>query len=203
MNVNKTTALHAPMAQGRRRWMLAAGAYLILAAPVIAQAHNVGIVKPKIAIPGDLPVVRSDGARLSLRELLRGRRTLLQLMFTGCGETCPLQGALFAAVRGRFAAAVDGKNQLLSLSIDPMDDPATLSTWLRQFGAGQGWIAAVPSARGIEVMRTSLQSGADTASAHPSQVFFIDESEQLIWRTEDFPSTEIVIGIGKRNRWIS
>jgi len=189
-------------AMERRRLMLAMGACLSMALPVMAKAHGIGIVDPAIAIPTGFAVLRNDGRRMLLRDLLKQRRTIMQLMFTGCGETCPLQGALFAALQKRLASDSNGENQLLSVSINPMDDARSLATWLHRFGAGRRWIAAVPGAKAIDSIRTALQDARATIGGHSSQVYFINEAGRLIWRTEDFPSSDIVVEIAKHNRWI-
>lgn len=187
--------------QGRRHVLAAAtawaGACLAPGLPPAAWAHGIGIVRPPVGLPLDLRVLRSDGVRLPLRRLLLGRTTALQLMFTGCSETCPLQGALFAGVQEQ-AARSGNRLRLLSLSIDPMDDARSLSAWLQRFGAGTLWQAAAPSARDIDVLRTSLQAGAPAVPAHSSQVFFVDTGGRLVWRSEDLPPVELVMDIAMR-----
>jgi protein SCO1/2 len=183
---------------GRRRFLAAwAGAGLALGRCPTARAHGIGIVTPPVGLPLEVRVLRSDGVRLPLRRLLLGRTTALQLMFTGCGATCPLQGALFAAVQER-AVSSGGRLQLLSLSIDPMDDARSLSAWLQRFGAGRNWMAAVPTAADIDVLRTTLQAGAPAIPVHSSQVFFVDRGGRLVWRSEDLPPVELVVGIAAR-----
>lgn len=183
---------------GRRRFLAAwAGAGLALGRSPAARAHGIGIVTPPVGLPLEVRVLRSDGVRLPLRRLLLGRTTALQLMFTGCSETCPLQGALFAGVQER-AVLSGGRLQLLSLSIDPMDDARSLSAWLQRFGAGRNWMAAVPTAADIDVLRKALQAGAPAIPAHSSQVFFIDRGGRLVWRSEDLPPVELVVGIAAR-----
>jgi protein SCO1 len=191
--------------KGRRHVLAAAawaGACLVLGRPPAARAHGIGIVTPPVALPLDLRVLRSDGARLPLRRLLLGRTTALQLMFTGCSETCPLQGALFAGVQEQAARrggrCCGARFQLLSLSIDPMDDARSLAAWLRRFGAGRNWLAAVPAAGDIDTLRAVLQSGAPALRAHSSQVFFVDPGGRLVWRSEDLPPTELVVDIATR-----
>lgn len=187
----------------RRRFMIATGTCLTFALPRFSSAHGVGIVNPPITLPMDVTVVRDDGTNSPLRKIIQGRRTLLQLMFTGCSETCPLQGALFAEIQDSIAKAAGGDIQMLSLSIDPMDNARSLSTWLSRFAARKTWVAAVPSSEGINVIRTSLQRGGASTRNHSSQVYFIDELGRLVWRTEDFPSIEIVVAIMQRNGWIT
>lgn len=183
---------------GRRRFLVAwAGACLALGRSSVASAHGIGIVTPPVGLPLEVRVLRSDGVRLPLRRLLLGRTTALQLMFTGCSETCPLQGALFASVQ-QEAAHSGSRLQLLSLSIDPMDDARSLSAWLQRFGAGRNWMAAVPTAADIDVLRKALQAGAPAVPAHSSQVFFVDTGGRLVWRSEDLPPVELVMDIATR-----
>lgn len=200
MKIHEENEVIAP---GRRRLMVAAAACCTLALPCAGRAHGIGIVDPPVAIPAGLSVACSNGRRVRLRELLQGRQSLVQLMFTGCSETCPLQGALFAAIQARLATPASSRMLLLSLSIDPMDDARSLSNWLRGFGAGRSWIAAVPSSQDIDVIRASLQDRHAAVPNHSSQVYFIDESMRLIWRTEDLPSAEVVIAIARHRHWIA
>ena len=52
----------------------------------------------------------NDGQSTDLARLCRGRSTALQLMFTGCSATCPLQGALFAQAQSCWRARAVGCN---------------------------------------------------------------------------------------------
>lgn len=197
MTSNSTLRQGRMPPSGRRRFLGTAGACLALGMPVLARPHGLGIVDPPVDLPLGMRVLRSDGVRLPLRGLLRGRTTALQLMFTGCSETCPLQGALFAGVQER-ATVPGGRLQLLSLSIDPMDDARSLAAWLKRFGARKNWLAAVPSASDIDILRTALQAGQASTRSHSSQVFFIDRNGRLVWRSEDLPPVELVAGIAAR-----
>jgi protein SCO1/2 len=184
----------------RRRFLRATTASALGALfPVIGAAHGgVGILKAPLALPFGSTVVRSDGMRVPLQSILRGKTTALQLMFTGCSETCPLQGALFAGVQERLSSLQAKNIQLLSLSIDPMDDAKSLSSWLRRFGAKKGWVAAVPMHKDIRAVNAVLQQGTPALNNHSSQVYFIDPRGRLVWRSEDLPPVEVVIQILER-----
>jgi protein SCO1/2 len=197
MTSARTGSHVGPHTPARRRILLAAGIHLVLGWPTPARPHDIGIVTPPRALPLHTPVLLDDGRRLPLRRLLLGRTSAVQLIFTGCSASCPLQGALFAGVQQQPVVA-DGRLQLLSLSIDPMDDAASLSAWLRRFGAQGSWRAAVPAAADIDVLRTALQARAPASSTHSSQVFFVDREGRLVWRSEDFPPAELVAGIATR-----
>jgi protein SCO1 len=146
----------------RRRWLGAHAALAALAIPAVVrgqtparppspfqsppagtpQSHApFGRVYPQRQ-PPDLHLTMDDGTSTSLRALLRGRITALQLMFTGCSATCPIQGALFAEVARR---GLPRDAQLLSFSIDPLgDSPKAMREWMLRFGPNAAWRAAIP-----------------------------------------------------------
>ena len=94
-----------------------------------------------------------------LPTLLRGRVTALQLMFTGCSATCPIQGALFAQAQ-RAISTRPGDLQFVSLSIDALGDtPELLQAWLARLGAQPGWQAAVPRPADVDAIIDRLGSG--------------------------------------------
>jgi protein SCO1 len=137
----------------------------------------------------------------TLEGLLRGKTTALQLMFTGCNATCPLQGALFAQTqRGLAASGGAGLQglQLLSLSIDALgDSPAALARWLGRFGAQPGWLAAVPKVADVDAIIERLGRGGEPRPAgndpHTGQVYLINRRAELVLRTPNLPSAAQVV----------
>lgn len=137
------------------------------------------------------PVTTHQGTTTDLPSLLRGKVTALQLMFTGCSATCPIQGALFAQaqrdLKGSVAAA-----QFLSVSIDALGDtPAALASWLKKFSAAPGWIAAVPRVQDVDALVERLGSGGEKKpqgpDPHTGQVYVIDRRGELVFRTASMP----------------
>ena len=108
----------------------------------------------------DVTLTLHDGRRATLAALLSGKTTVLQLMFTGCSATCPIQGAVFVALQSRLAAA-PATVQLLSISIDALaDDANALAGWRRRFGASPRWLAGVPRIAGRAPARLRARSSA-------------------------------------------
>jgi FkbM family methyltransferase len=93
-----------------------------------------GAVKPPVPVP-DVSVVTSDGQRAQLRDLLVGRASAIQLMFTRCRSICPIEAAAFARVQERLANGQSDGIMLLSWRIDLVTDtPEALKVRLERFG---------------------------------------------------------------------
>lgn len=184
------------LAPTRRRLVLgaAAAACTGLILPGEARGHNLaGRVSPPLPAPA-LPLHLHDGRRHTLPALLAGQATALQLMFTGCSATCPIQGALFSAVQPRLAG-LKGV-QLLSVSIDALGDtPAALARWMQNFGAGPRWRAAVPSPAGVDSLLDFLRGRQPGPDGHTAQVYYFNRLGELVLRSADFPPPEQVVSL--------
>jgi protein SCO1/2 len=151
-----------------------------------------GPVAPARVLAG-WTVKTHDGRSTDLPTLLRGRVTALQLMFTGCSATCPIQGALFAQAQ-RDLTLAPGVAQFLSLSIDPLaDNPAALAAWLHKFSARPGWLAASPRIEDVDAIVAILGSGGQsvadrTRDPHTGQVYLINRQGALVFRLPSMPT---------------
>jgi protein SCO1/2 len=158
-----------------------------------ARAHNsAGVVQPP-ALPPAAQLTLDDGRATRLHDLLAGRITALQLIFTRCRATCPIQGALF----GRAVAALGDRienAQWLSVSIDPAyDAPPILRAWLARFGAGSRWHAAVPAPADLAPLFDFLNARNGGADNHTAQVYFFDRAGRLAMRSIDFPAVDAIV----------
>lgn len=174
----------------RRRLVhaLAAGGW-IAAGQARATHGMLGPVDPPRAVPG-LALTLHDGRRTTLPDLLAGRFTALQLMFTGCSATCPIQGAVFAALQAQVLGRIP-RAQLLSLSIDPLgDDARALAAWRTRFGARPEWVAAVPSVQHADVMLDFLRGRAAGVDRHTPQVVLMDPAGRLAYRCAELASAD-------------
>jgi protein SCO1/2 len=133
-----------------------------------------------------LPLTTDTGRPASLRALLRGRITAMQLMFTGCSATCPIQGALFGEVARR---GLHRDVQLLSLSIDPLgDSPQALREWMQRHGAHPAWRAAVPRPEDQRVIPDWIRGTMPGPDPHTANVHFFDRAGRYVYKTADLPS---------------
>jgi protein SCO1/2 len=198
----------------RRRWIQQAGALLAGAAvlragraaeavaPSVRHSHlPFGPIVPTRAI-APLPIVTHSGAKADLSTLLRGKTSAVQLMFTGCSATCPIQGALFAQAQELLAGrpqGVDGTGlQFVSLSIDPLGDPPDrLNAWLRRFGPAKDWWAGAPRVADVERMIDGFGRDGEPRSGrsdpHTGQVFIVDRRGELAYRTQGMPSAQSIV----------
>jgi protein SCO1/2 len=179
------------------QWLAASAAGVRLP----AQAHALaGWVKPPRPVPA-WPLTLANGQTSTMKRLLQGRNTALQLMFTGCSSTCPLQGALFAQVQQRLAgeAAVRARSQLVSLSVDPLgDSPAAMARWLAQFGAGPQWVGAVPPVAQLDALLEFFDGKSNRGMDwHVNAVFLFNARAELVLRSVEHPAPAEVV------RWLA
>ncbi len=148
-----------------------------------------GLVLPRLSAP-HWPVTDTAGRRAPLGARLRGHVTAVQLIFTGCSSTCPVQGAVFAVIAARPPAP---DVRLLSLSVDPLSDgPAQLKAWLGRFGAPALWSAGTPLLDHVEPLSGFLRGAPARTDVHTTQVFLFDRDARLAFRTVPNPTPEHV-----------
>ena len=178
----------------RRRSVLAGLAAGLALCAVPAFAHgNLGPVKPPLGAP-DIEIVTSDGFRGPLRERLLGRVTAIQLMFTQCKSICPIEAATFARTQEALAGIASDGIQLLSLSIDPLNDtPDAMKAWLDGLGAGAAWTAAAPVKADLARARAFFDGASDFGEDHSTAMSVMNRAGMLVWRTPELPAPEEVV----------
>lgn len=182
----------------RRRAFLGTVASLAVG-PALARGQVVesdhGAVKPPRPAPA-LAMVRHDGVPTTFRDLVDGHATAVQLMFTSCTTTCPIQGAIFARVQRSLPDQLHSRIQLLSLSVDPgHDTPAVLKAWLARFAAGPGWSAAAPRAADVERLRDFAGRGGTPSDNHSTRIQMFNRRGELVWRTGELPDAEEITSL--------
>jgi protein SCO1 len=173
---------------GASAWALGASLPIVAGGSSPGEAH--GRINPPVPVP-DLGVIRHDGVATTLAAVARGHATALQVMFTACTTTCPIQGAIFARVQRLLPDQLARGVQLVSLSVDPAhDDPRALALWLRRFHARPGWIAVAPRPADVERVRDFAGRGRLLTDNHSTQVQLLDRDARLVWRTAELPEAE-------------
>ncbi len=154
-----------------------------------------GRVKPPVPVP-DISLLRFDGATTTLPRLTQGRATAVQMMFTSCTTICPMQAAIFSRVQTLLPDMQAKGIQLLSLSVNPEDDNAkALWAWKRRYRGGPNWIVAAPGAKDSARIQNFFGQATGTYADHSAQVNIVDRQGRLVWRTNEFPSSEEIAAI--------
>jgi hypothetical protein len=124
----------------RRRALLASAAgWALASATGNASAHGeLGPIEPRRPAPG-LALTLHDGRKTTLPRVLQGRWTALQLMFTGCSASCPVQGAVFGALQGLVLDSLPGgRHRHQEVAADADAQVAHAVEELRQVGVQAG-----------------------------------------------------------------
>ncbi len=192
-----------PDTLSRRRFLHSLAATSLLLGSRLARGQAVAVtpnsdhgrIKPPAPVP-DLPLLQYDGRRTTLAALTLGRATAVQLMFTTCTTTCPIQAAIFQHVQSMLPDMAARKIQLLSLSVNPEDDNApALAAWRGRFHAGPEWIAAAPAAGNGPDIQTFFGRANGSYADHSTQVNIVDRHGRLVWRTNELPAADEIASI--------
>ncbi|WP_252088647.1 SCO family protein [Pseudomonas sp. MWU13-3659] len=90
-------------------------------------------------------------------DLIKGKVVAINFIFTGCGETCPVETARLRQVQKLLGERVGQDIFFYSISIDPYNDtPTTLKRYAEKFAIGPGWTLLTGEAADIEQLRRSL-----------------------------------------------
>ncbi|HEY2360203.1 MAG TPA: SCO family protein [Candidatus Angelobacter sp.] len=74
-------------------------------------------------------------------DLVRGKIVVIDLIYTHCVDSCPLETARLAQVQKLLGDAVDKQIFFYSITIDPEHDtPAVLKEYAEKYHAGPGWL---------------------------------------------------------------
>jgi protein SCO1/2 len=90
-------------------------------------------------------------------DLIKDKTVIINLMFTGCGETCPANTAELAKINDLLGPRMGRDIVMLSLSIDPVaDTPERLKQYWEAFGAKPGWLFLTGKPAEIDRLRREL-----------------------------------------------
>jgi len=135
----------------------------------------------------NVPLTTQDGKTVRFYDdLLKGKRFVINLMYTECGDSCPLETARLAQVSKILGDHLGRDIFFYSLSIDPKrDTPAQLKAYADKYHARPGWLFLTGQKADVELIRRKLGLQART-----------DENELTAH------STSILIGNEPTGEWI-
>ena len=142
-----------------------------------AQEHHHHPAAP-VAAPAethlaDVPVQTHDGRSVRFyRDLIQGRVTAVNFIFTSCTTVCPLMGVRFAQLQPLLPKNVS----LVSVSIDPVNDtPQRLAAWSHRVGAKPEWTLVTGAKPDIDTLLRSLGTTIADPASHTPLVLIIDD----------------------------
>jgi len=121
-------------------------AVLISLIPIAIFAFSVA-AKPAVA-DGDasthfpnVDLITQDGKKVHFYDdLIKGKIVAIDLIYTTCHYSCPLETARLAQVQKKLGDRVGKDIFFYSISIDPDNDtPEVLRAYMKQFHVGPGW----------------------------------------------------------------
>ena len=106
----------------------------------------------------DFVLYTQHGQRVRFyQDLVKDKTVIINLMYTGCGETCPANSAELAKINDILGQRMGRDVVMLSISIDPLGDtPARLKEYWQSFGAKPGWLFLTGKPGDVDRLRREL-----------------------------------------------
>jgi protein SCO1/2 len=122
--------------------------------------------------PLDVAVVDQDGHAVRFySDLIKDRVVAINFIFTSCQTICTLLGAKFAKVDRLLTDRHVTKVQLISISVDPLNDaPEQLRNFAARYGVAQRWKLVTGEKRNVEQLLRSLGEYTPDKTAHTGRV---------------------------------
>lgn len=90
-------------------------------------------------------------------DLIKDRVVVVNFIFTGCGDSCPLETARLRQVQQLLGERVGREVFFYSISIDPLSDtPEVLKAYASKFKIGPGWRFLTGDKQQIDALRQAL-----------------------------------------------
>ncbi len=148
--------------------------HLCLAALLIAGRAAAQEATAAPSIP-DVELTDQDGKPVHVySDLIRGKRVVMNFVFTTCTTICPPMGANFERLQKELAGRADVR--LISVSVDPQTDtPQRLKEWGAKFHAGPGWTLLTGPKEDVEHLLKALGVFTPDRADHSPLVLLGDD----------------------------
>ena len=116
----------------------------------------------------NVPLVTQDGKVVRFYDdLLKGKSVAINLIYTHCSASCPLETAKLAQVQRLLGDRVGKDVFFYSISIDPQHDtPEVLKAYMQKYHLGPGWLFLTGKEEDIKLVakRLGLSSLTDLSN---------------------------------------
>ncbi len=126
----------------------------------------------KLVFP-DVEVLTQDGKRVSFyRDLIKGKKVMINFIYTTCGLTCPMAGRNFEKLQKSIGDDVF----LISVSTDPaVDTPQVLKKWGEKFHRQDGWTLITGEEDKMKQLLMALIGSGPRTGLHTSFLILFDD----------------------------
>lgn len=106
----------------------------------------------------NVPLVTQDGKTVRFYEdLMKGRKVLINFVYSSCEQACPLDTAKMAEVQRLLGDRVGRDVFMYSVTLDPeTDTPSVMKSYATTFKAGPGWLFLTGKRADIDQIRYKL-----------------------------------------------
>jgi protein SCO1/2 len=141
----------AACASGGAMAVAAVLAVLLWAAPVAAENPWGAQYFPNV------PLTTQNGESVHFYDLIQGKIVAIELMYTSCQYSCPLETARLAQVHTMLGDRMGKDVFFYSITIDPqVDTPKVLKAYADQYHAGAGWTFLTGKKEDIDLLSKKL-----------------------------------------------
>jgi protein SCO1 len=116
----------------------------------------------------NLPVVDQDGNRFRFYDdLIKGRKVVVNFIFTSCSAICPLTMARMAQLYEKLGDIAGSDVRFYSITVDPEhDDPDALKRYAQAFKLDPKWRLLTGATADLQIIRDKLGERSRVASDH-------------------------------------
>lgn len=124
----------------------------------------------------NVPLVTQDGKTVHFYDdLLKGKTVAIDLIYTHCVDSCPLETARLAQAQKLLGDRVGKDIYFYSITIDPKrDTPAVLKAYAEKYHAGPGWLFLTGKPADIDLISKKLglysDPDPDNRDGHTTQL---------------------------------
>lgn len=114
-------------------------------------------------------------------DLLKGKRVIINFIYTSCGDSCPLETARLTQVKKILGDHMGRDIFFYSFTVDPENDsPAELKKYADKFNTGPGWLFLTGKKKDLELVRKKLgqaaKAGQNQVTDHSTSLMIGNEA---------------------------
>lgn len=122
-------------------------------------------------------------------DLIKGKTVLINFMYTGCKDDCPLTMATLAQVQQGLGARSGRDVFIYSVTVDPEHDTSeVLGLYAKHFGVKPGWLLLTGSSAEIARLRRGLGDDPTLKAARSNHLNFIRMGIEPLGRWSGCPT---------------